>query len=68
MLDRSKDEIARDILERGARLWGSERAEAMKEDAEKIAESVAVIMKRSLPLDGAEPDFLVAPAQTREGE
>lgn len=66
LLDRSKEEIARELLARATECWGAERAEDLRKPIEDAATSLSLIARYTLELDGDEPDFLVAPA-TREG-
>lgn len=68
LLDRSKEEIARDLMEQAARTWGAERAEALRSQIDDTAESLSLIGRHALAIDGEEPDFLVAPAVRWEGK
>ncbi len=66
MIGRSKEEIARDLREQAEKNYGPERAEALRGAIEDTARNLSLIMGQALPIDGDEPDFLVAPA-TKEG-
>ena len=60
-IDRPKDEIARDMLEAAAKIWGPEHAEALRSEIDSCADHLSRIGRYVLPLDDDEPDFLVAP-------
>lgn len=62
MLNRSKEEIARDLTEAAEKVWGPERATALKAEIDKVADWVSLVTPQSLDLEADEPDYLVAPA------
>ena len=59
-IDRSKDEIARDMLDAAAKIWGAEHVETLRSEIDGCADHLSLIGRYVLPLDGDEPDFLVA--------
>jgi hypothetical protein len=65
LLDRSKEEIARDLLARATAAWGAERTEELRAQIDETAGWLATVGRYPVKLEGDEPDFLVAPA-TRE--
>ena len=67
-IDRSKEEIARDMLDAAAKIWGPEHAEALRSEIDGCADHLSRIGKYELPLDDDEPDFLVAPCTGVEVE
>ncbi len=67
-IDRSKEEIARDMLDAAARIWGPEHAEALHSEIDGCADHLSRIGRYVLPLDDDEPDFLVAPCSGVEVE
>lgn len=67
LLDRPKDEIARDLLTQAANNWGAGRAEALRRQIEEVAGWLSLIAACRLEIDGEEPDFLVAPPVGSEG-
>ena len=68
VLDRSREEIARDLTEQAEKTWGPERAAALREEIDKVADWISLIAPEKADLEGDEPDFLVAPASEREGQ
>lgn len=60
-IDRTGEEIARDLTAAASKTWGSERADALKNEIETHAKHLSLVGRYDLPLDGDEPDFLVAP-------
>ncbi len=64
LLDRSKEEIARDLLAQAERAWGAGRAEALRAQIDESAEALARIGAYPVALDGDQPDYL-APMATR---
>jgi hypothetical protein len=60
-IDRPKDAIARDMLESASKIWGVEHAESLRAEIEGSAGHLSRVGKYVLPLDGDEPDFLIAP-------
>lgn len=68
MLNRSKEEIARDLTEEATRVWGPERAAAMKAEINKVADWISLVAPHQLDLEADEADYLVAPAIVGEVE
>lgn len=68
LLDRPKEEIARDLLEQATGFYGPERAEVLRAEIDKVAGWISLIAPHQLELDGDEPDFAIAPAVRKEGE
>ena len=66
MLNRSREEIARDLTEDAKRVWGPERAAALKAEIDKVAGWISIIVPKQLELESDEPDYLVAPAAMGE--
>lgn len=67
-IDRSGEEIARDLMAEAERVWGADDAQNLKGEIETHAQHLAVIGKYALPLDNDEPDMLVAPYPEVEAE
>ena len=67
-IDRSGEEIARDLMAEAERVWGSQTAQELKGEIDTHAQHLSAIGKYVLPLDGDEPDLLVAPYPEREAE
>ncbi len=65
-IDRPKDEIARDMMEAAAKIWGPEHAETLRAEIDSCSDHLSRIGKYVLPLDTDEPDFLVAPGLDSE--
>ncbi len=61
LLDRPKEEIARDLLEQATKFYGVERAGALKTEIDRVAGWISLIAPQHLEIDGDEPDFVVAP-------
>jgi len=61
LLDRPKEEIARDLAEQAAKFFGPERAAELEKEIDRVAGWLALIAPHRLDIDGDEPDFLVAP-------
>ncbi len=68
VLDRSREEIARDLTEQAEKTWGTERAAALRAEIDKVADWISLIAPEKADLEGDEPDFLVAPAGGWEGQ
>lgn len=68
MPSRSKEEIARDLAEEARRVWGTERAAALKAEIDKVADWISLVAPQQLDLESDEPDYLVALATAREVE
>ncbi len=67
-IDRSKEEIAGDMLDAAAKIWGPEHAQALRSEIDGCADHLSRIGRYELPLDDDEPDFLVAPCLDGEVE
>lgn len=67
LLDRPKEELARDLLEQATKHYGPERAQALQKEIDRVAGWLSLIAPHRLPIDGDEPDFLVAPQAEGEG-
>ncbi|MHB0869943.1 MAG: hypothetical protein ACYC66_15505 [Chloroflexota bacterium] len=67
LLDRPKEDIARDLLDQAARSYGPERAEALRTEIDRVAEWISLIAPLRLEIDADEPDFATAPAGQGEG-
>ncbi|MGE5620440.1 MAG: hypothetical protein ACM3US_14435 [Sphingomonadaceae bacterium] len=62
LLDRPKEEIARDLFEHASRAYGPERAETLRTEIDRVADWISLIAPIRLEIDADEPDFVVAPA------
>ncbi len=67
-IDRSKEEIAQDLTAAAVKTWGAKRAEELQDEIRTHARHLSLLGKYNLPLDGDEPDFVVAPYPAEEGE
>ncbi len=67
LLDRPKEEIARDLLEQATKVYGHARAEELRTEIDKVAGWLSLIAPHRLEIDADEPDFVVAPARQGEG-
>jgi hypothetical protein len=65
-LDRPKEEIERELLERARETWGEGRAEALRAQIRDAAGWMATLGEHRLGIHDEEPDFLVA-SERREG-
>ncbi len=68
ILNRSREEIARDLTEKAIRVWGPERAAALKSEIDKVADWISLVVPQPLALEADEPDYLVAPVTKGEVE
>lgn len=68
MLNRSKEEIARDLVAQATRTWGTDRVDALRGQIEETADWLSAVGSHRLEIDGDEPDFLVDPAAGREAQ
>ncbi len=66
LLDRPREELARDLLEQATKFYGAGRAEELRKEIDRVSEWMALIAPHRLEIDADEPDFLVAP--DAEGE
>ena len=67
-IDRSKEEIARDLMATAVKVWGAEKAEELRSEIDTHARHLSLVGKYVLPLDSDEPDFVVAPYPEGEAE
>lgn len=61
LLDRPKEELARDLKEQAVKFYGPKRAEELEKEIERVSSWLALIAPHRLEIDSDEPDFLVAP-------
>ena len=50
------------------KVWGADKAEELRGEIDTHARHLSLIGKYDLPLDGDEPDFIVAPYPEGEAE
>ena len=62
--NRPKEEIDRDLTEQATKMWGAERAKALKGQIAETAGWLAQIAAYPVAFDGDEPDFLAPPPET----
>jgi hypothetical protein len=63
LLDRSKEEIVRELAEQAAKAYGPERATALSREIEKAAGWLALVGSQPIDPRGEEPDCMFAPAE-----
>ena len=63
LLDRSKEEIARELAEQATKAYGPKRAAALSREIEKAAGWLALVGSQPIDPRGEEPDYMFAPAE-----
>jgi hypothetical protein len=65
-LDRPREDIEVELLERARETWGAERVDALRRQIREAAGWIEVVGKHKLEIYDDEPDYLVAP-ERQEG-
>ncbi len=63
LLNRSKEEIVRDLTEQASKAYGPERAAALSKEIEKAAGWLVLVGSEPIDPRGEEPDYMFAPAK-----
>ncbi|MHB1162224.1 MAG: hypothetical protein ACYC3V_18110 [Chloroflexota bacterium] len=58
--DATKEQIAGELRDRAAQMWGAERAGALRSKIDQTAGWLSLIAQHTLEIDRDEPDFLVS--------
>jgi hypothetical protein len=63
LLDRSKEELIRELTEQAAKAYGPERAAALGMEIDKAAGWLVMVGSEPIDPRGEEPDYMFAPAE-----